>query len=301
MPNTRADIARYLSDKITESFYDNLKVQRKEEYKEFTTPKKSTKDEEIYASVGNLSPAEEKIEGGPLHYDTMKEMFFTTVINKTYDRGFSATWEATEDDPEKILQRVKTGGMIRAMISKREQNAAAVVDGVFTATGADGVAYAAANHPLDTTKTALVNNNLMTAGKINADNVIAGCNMFNSIYDYAGSKMDTSASSILAHANKQSDVNAVLMSNLKAGELSNTKNTVPNLKAKFGRYINLHYWHLLDDEIDSFILQRRTGLVPMSDQDKISTLNFYWAMVERYRAAQINPGFGHVSNAYTGT
>ena len=31
MPSTRADIARYLSDKISESFYDNLKVQRKEE------------------------------------------------------------------------------------------------------------------------------------------------------------------------------------------------------------------------------------------------------------------------------
>jgi uncharacterized protein YdiU (UPF0061 family) len=35
MPSTRADIARYLSDKITESFYDNLKKQRKEEYKDF--------------------------------------------------------------------------------------------------------------------------------------------------------------------------------------------------------------------------------------------------------------------------
>lgn len=300
MPNIRADIARYLSDKITESFYDNLKVQRKEEYKDFMTPKKSTKDEEIYASVGNLSPAEEKIEGGPLHYDTMKEMFFSTVVNKTYDRGFSATWEATEDDPDKILQKVKTGGMIRAMISKREQNAAAVVDGVFASISADGKVYAAADHPLDTTKTALVNNNLMAAGKIMPDSVVNGCNMFNDIKDYAGSKMDTSATAILAHANKQSEVNAVMLSNLKAGELSNTKNTVPNLKAKFGRYIHLHYWHLLDEQIDSFIFQRRTGLVPMNDQDKISTLNFYWVMIERYRAAQVNPGFGHVSNPYAG-
>lgn len=301
MPSTRADIARYLSDKISETFYDNLKQQKKEEYKDFFTPKKSTKDEEIYGSVGNLLSAEEKVEGGPLHYDTFKEMYFTTVINKTYDRGFSATWEETEDDPDKILQKVKTGGMIRAMISKREKNAAAVVDAVFTSTGADGVAYAADNHPLDTSKTALVNDNLMTAGPISPDNVIAGCNMFNSIYDYAGNLFDTSATAILAHSNQQARVNAVLMSNLKAQELSNTKNTVPMLKAKFGRYINLYYWHLLDENIDSFIFQRRTGLLPISDQDKISTLNFYWAMVERYRAAMINCGYGIISNAYTGS
>jgi phage major head subunit gpT-like protein len=300
MPSTRADIARYLSDKITESFTENLKKQRKEEYKEFFTPKKSTKDEEIYASIGNLLAAEEKVEGGALHYDTLTEMYFTTVINKTYDRGFSATWEEVEDDPDKIIQKARTGGMIRAMISKREKLAAAVVDGVFTSTSADGKVYAANDHPLDTTKTALVNDNLMTASAITPDNVITGCNMFNTIYDYAGNLLDTSATAILAHSNKQATVNAVLMSNLKASELSNTKNTVPMLKAKFGRYINANYWHLMDENIDSFIMQRRTGLVPFSDQDKISTLNFYWAMVERYRMAQINPGYGHVSNAYAG-
>jgi hypothetical protein len=187
------------------------------------------------------------------------------------------------------------------MISKREKEAAAVVDSVFTSTGADGVYYAANNHPLDTSKTALVNDNLMTAGAITPDNVIAGCNMFNTIYDYAGNLMDTSATAILAHSNQQARVNAVLMSNLKAQELSNTKNTVPMLKAKFGRYINAYYWHLLDENIDSFIFQRRSGLMPMSDQDKISTLNFYWAMVERYRLAIINNGYGHISNPYTGT
>lgn len=301
MPSTRADIARYLSDKITESFYDNLKKQKKEEYKEFFTPKKSDKDEEIYGSVGNLLAAEEKVEGGPLHYDTNKEMFFTTVINKTYDRGYTETWEKCEDNPDKVIANSQTGMMIRSMISKREKNCAAVVDGVFTETAADGVYYASNSHPLDTSKTALLNDNLMTAGAITPDNVITGCNMFNTIYDYAGNLLDTSATAILAHSNQQARVNGVLMSNLKAQELSNTKNTVPMLKAKFSRYINLYYWHLLDENIDSFIFQRRTGLIPFSDQDKISTLNYYWAMVERYRASQVNPGYGIVSNPYTGT
>jgi hypothetical protein len=302
MPSTRADIARYLSDKITESFHDNLKKQRKEEYKDFFTPKASDKDEEIYGSYGNLLQAEEKIEGGPLHYDTNKEMYFTTVINKTYDRGYMETWERCEDNPDKVIKNANTALMIRGMISKREKNAAAVVDGVFTNVGADGVTYASNSHPLDTSKTPLVNDNLMAAGAITPDNVIAGCNMFNHIYDYAGNLMDdTKATTILAHGDQQARVNAVLMSNLKAQELSNTKNTVPMLKAKFGRYINLYYWHLLDENIDSFIFQRRTGLIPFHEQDKINTLNYYWAMVERYRCAQINCSYGHVSNPYTGT
>ena len=301
MPSTRADIARYLSDKITESYYANLKKQKKEEYKDFFTPKSSTKDEEIYGSFGNLLPAEEKVEGGPLHYDPNKEMYFTTVVNKTYDRGYVETWEKCEDNPDKVIKNANPQLMIRAMVSKRETNAAAVVDGVFTDVGADGVAYAANNHPLDTSKTSVVNNNLMTAGAITPDNVIAGCNMFNSIHDFAGTKLDTTATSILSNTNQQARVNAVLMSNLKAQELSNTKNTVPTLKAKFSRYINLYYWHLLDDDIDTLIFQRRTGLLPFSEQDKRSTLNYYWAMVERYRAAIINSGFGIISNRYTGT
>lgn len=295
----RANFSRYLSDKITELFLENLKKPVKEEYLAFTTPKTSTKDEEIYDSIGNLSAAEEKAEGGPLHYEQVSQMYQTTVINKTYDRGFYETWEAIEDDVEKVISKINTGAMIRAMVTKREQEVAAVVDGVFTATSADGQAYAANAHPLDTSKTASTNDNLMTAGDITPDNIITGCNMFNDIKDYAGNPFDTSATAILAHANHGANIKAILESNLKASELSNTKNTVPALKPILGRYISKTYWHLLDETIPSFIFQRRSGLAPFEDQDKISTLNYYWAMVERYRAAQINPSYGIVSNPDT--
>lgn len=293
----RANFSRYLSDKITELFLENLKAPRKEEYLAFTTPKSSTKDEEIYDSIGNLSAAEEKTEGGPLHYEQVSQMYQTTVINKTYDRGFYETWEAIEDDVEKVISKINTGAMIRAMVTKREQEVAAVVDGVFATTGADGKTYAANDHPLDTAKTAAKNDNLMDAGDIAPDSIIAGCNMFNDIKDFAGNPFDTSATAILAHANHGANIKAILESNLKASELSNTKNTVPALKPILGKYISKTCWHLLDETIPSFIFQRRSNLQPFEDQDKISTLNYYWAMVERYRAAIINPGYGIISNA----
>lgn len=296
----RANFSRYLSDKITELFLENLKTPRKEEYLAFTTPKPSTKDEEIYDSIGNLSAAEEKAEGGPLHYEQVTQMYQTTVINKTYDRGFYETWEAIEDDVEKVIGKINTGAMIRAMVTKRETEVAAVVDGTFAAVSADGKVYAANDHPLDTAKTASANDTLMTAGAITPDNIITGCNMFNDIKDFAGNPFDTSATAILAHANNGANIKAILESNLKASELSNTKNTVPALKVILGKYISKTNWHLLDETIPSFIFQRRKGLTPFDDQDKTNTLNYYWAMVERYRAAQINPGYGVISNAYAG-
>jgi hypothetical protein len=301
MPNIRADQARYLSDKITESFNENLKVPQVEEYKAFTTPKASTKDEEIYASFGNLLAAEEKDEGGKFHYDTAKEMFFTTVVNKTYDRGFSDTMEAVSDDPDKVLKKVETGGILKALIIKRERNVGAVVDAVFTSTAADGVYYASASHPLDTAKTALLNDNLMSPGAITPDNINDGCNKFYDIHDFAGNLMSgTHATAILANLKKQKNVAVIFSSNLKPNELSNTDNPVTPLKQIFGRYINLNYWHLLDENIPSFIFQRRESVTTLSDQDKIQTGNFYWNASERYRAAHINSGFGHVSNAYAG-
>ena len=183
-------------------------------------------------------------------------MHQTTVANKTYDRGFYETWEAIEDDVEKVISKINTGGMIRAMITRREKEVAAEVDGVFGTTGADGVRYADNSHPLDTSKTAAVNDNLMTAGDITPDNIITGCNMFNDIKDFAGNPFDTSATAILAHANHGASIKAILESNLKASELSNTKNTVPALKPILGKYISKTYWHLLDETIPSFIFQK---------------------------------------------
>ena len=296
----RANFQRYLDDKVSEIFLEILKVPMEEEYLAFTTPKTSTKNEEKYDSIGNLSPAEEKVEGASMHYEQTTQMYQTTVINKTYDRGYYETLEATEDDVERVINKIKDSGIMQAMIAKREMAAAAIVDAVFTSTAADGVFYASATHPLDTSKTVSVNDNLMTAGAITPANVIAGCNKFHAIKNYAGVPFRTRATAILAHVNNGAVIKSVLESNLMAQELSNTKNTVPMLKPILSTYMNATNWHLLDEKIPSFIFQRRSDLRKTSSWDDRDTLNYYWAAFERYRVGQINPGFGHVSNAYAG-
>jgi phage major head subunit gpT-like protein len=298
----RSDRSRYLSDKITELFTACLTEPVTTEYSQWTKEKKSTLDQEIYDSVGCFGAAQEKSEGGDFHYETIPQMYQTTVINKTYDKGFYATMEEVEDDPEKIISKINMSGLKRAMDTKKELNSATVVDGVFTTTAADGVYYASDSHPLDTSKTASVNDNLMAASGITPENIILGCNMFNSIKDYAGNLfLGTQATAFMSHKNHESRFNAIQQSNLKAYELSNTKNTVPKLKGIFGKFLNAYYWHLLDENIDSFIYQKRRGLQELEDQDRIKNGNYYWNMNERYRMAQINPGFGHVSNPWTGS
>lgn len=297
----RSDRARYLSDKITELFTECLTQPVNYDFVKWTTEKQSKKDEEIYDSIGCFPAAQKKDEGSPFHYNTIPQMYQTTVINETYDQGFPATMEEIQDDVEKVISKINMPGLKRSLDIRKEMEAAAVVNAVFTATGADGVAYAADNHPLDTSKTASVNDNLMTAGAITPNNVIAGCNMFNSIKDYAGNLfLGTAATTFLAHPNHEATFNAIQQSTLKSDELSNTKNTVPKLRGAFGRFLHAYNWHLLDDSIPSFIFQKRSGLVSLDDQDKITNGNWYWNMHERYRMAQINPGFGVVSNAWTG-
>lgn len=293
MAMNRSDIARMMYVGQLEVFKENLKKNKKEEWSQYATVMNSKKNEETYDTLGNLQAAQEKNEEGSVNYGGIKQAYQTTVTNKTYANGFKVTMEASEDDQYNVIDAVKASELARTMISLKEENVAAIWDGVFTNTGSDGVASASDSHPL--IGSTLKNDNL-ASGAITPDNVIAASNKFNDIKNHSGGKFDTDATAILAHKNQQATVQAVLASSLKAMELSNTKNTVPALKAIFSRYINKVYWHLLDEDIVSVILQKRKGLTTDYDYDKRDTFNFYFNAHERYRAAIIHPGFGHVSS-----
>ena len=87
----------------------------------------------------------------------------------------------------------------------------------------------------------------------------------------------------------------MLQSALHPFEESNTKNTIPQLRTIFSSYINANKVHILDESIDSAIMQKRKGLTSGYDYDERETFNFYFNVHERYKAAMINPGFGFVT------
>jgi hypothetical protein len=180
------------------------------------------------------------------------------------------------------------------MQSQREEDIAAVWDGVFDTTGADGVYYASATHPLK--NSGLKNDNLGDSVAPSPDALTNLCNKFNHIYRHNGELFDTDASALLHHKDKMSTWQAILASNLKAMEQSNTKNTVPQLRLIWNKYINQDYYHAIDEEIESIIMQIRRGFKYNYTVDKKDTLNTYFNVTERRKAAHINPGFGHVSS-----
>lgn len=290
---TRSDIARAMYVGTKEVFMENLKKQPEQEWKSVVALKKSDKMEETYDSVGNLKPAHVKDEGNPVIYGDIKEAYKTTVKNETIANGFAVTMEAQEDEQWGIVPEVKVNELARTIISKKEQAVAAVWDGVTTNIGADGKAYASVDHPLVNTVEA-VNNNLVDEA-FNLASYQEGVNRFNHWYNHYGDKFFTKPSAMLAHRDRQTQIFAMLQSSLVPFEQSNTKNTIPQLKAIFNSYISGLQVHILDESIDSAILQERKSVTAAYDYDKRETFNFYFNVHERYKAAMINPGFGFVT------
>lgn len=295
MAMRRSDISRMLAAGQAKIFRENLKPAKKEQWRWCSTIMKSNKAQETYDSIGNLKPAHKKEEEGNIQYGKLEQAYQTTVVNETYANGYWFSMEVEEDDLYAVVDEGQQKELPRTMQYLREKHIAEVWDGVFDTVGADGVYYASATHPLKNCP-GKYNDNLADNVAPSPDALIAAANKFNHIYRHNGELMDTDATAILCHKDKMSTWQAILASNLKAQELSNTKNTVPMLRLIWNKYINTNYYHLIDEEIESVIMQIRRGFKYSYYVDKKDTLNTYFNVTERRKAAHINPGFGHVSS-----
>ncbi len=293
MPTNREDIAKAMFIDAKDVFMKNLENYKKADYKSYMSDEKSTKDKEKYETVGNLKPAGEKLEGEPIEYGKITDGNTTYITNKTWANGITNTMEAKEDDQWGIIKKGSVPELARTMMVLREENSAAVWNEVQSRTGADGVAYAANNHPLLNTGVS-VNDNLNT-GVLNFDNFESTVNMFEDWKSHYGQRFVTSPDRIMMNKKRQIGYAALIQSNLKAFESSNTKNTLPVLNTVFGHYLNALLVHFVDTSIKSAVFQRRKGLTPAYDYDKRSTFNFYFNVHERYQTGMINPGFGFIT------
>lgn len=289
----RTDIAKFLFTEISMIFKDNLAKPRKTYYDKMCTIMPSKKSQETYQNVGNLRPAEEVSEEGQIPYGSITDGLTTTVINKKYANGFKFSFEAYDDDQHGILSRVRSTEIDRTLKTKKERMVAAVWNNVTTDTGADGVAFASASHPL-LNNTSLYNNNLVS-GVFNPTNYKAGIDLFLNWYNHQGEVFETEAKAMYAYKGRQMYIFEMLLSSLKAFEISNTKNFLPKVKPVLSRYLSALPVHLVDTDIPSAILQKRKGVTAGYAIDEKDNQMFYYNLWERYRAAMINPGFGFVT------
>lgn len=270
----------------------NLEAPKNEAWKNYATVMNTTKMEETFETLGNLPAAKITAPGASIEYGKSQDAYETTVKPVKVTNGFSIDLETSDDDQYSVKGNLVTD-LYSTMITEREKAVAAQWNGVFTNTGADGVFYASATHPLK--GTSLKNDNLAT-GTITPDNIITADCKFNAIKKHNGDVFDTSATAILAHKGKGALIKSILESTLKASELSNTKNTVPSLKVILSKYLSAAPWHLLDENIASVIMLIRQGLKTHSEFDAKDTLVWYFNAYERYKSAVVHDSFGFVSS-----
>lgn len=298
MATRRSDIAKAMFVGSKEIFKRNLETRKEQQWKAYMTVKSSDKSEEKYETIGNLKPATEKLEGASIEYGKITDGRTTTIVNKTWANGFEVTMEATEDDKWKLVADAKSSELVRTIVDLKEENCADVWNEVKTRVSADGQAYASHSHPLLNTAGA-VNDNL-GHGVIDATSVgfatwDAMIKMFKGIHNHYGKHFSTSPTSALMSRSRQTTVMALLQSQLKPFEASNTKNTIPVLKLIFSDFLDDLLVHFLDETIDSAVLQVRKGIVTGYEFDEKSTFNFYFNIHERYNAGMINEGFGFIT------
>lgn len=299
MAGTRkADIAKAMYIGSKEIFKKNLESRSEQEWKSYMSVKTSDSSEEKYETIGNLKPATEKLEGASIEYGKITDGRTTTIVNKTYANGFEVSMEAKEDDKWKLVADAKASELVRTIIDLKEENCADVWNNVTTRISADGTAYASDNHPLLNTAGA-VNDNKVTGvidnsatGFTTWDNAVK---QFATLKNHYGKRFMSKPTSALMSRNRQTTVMALLQSQLKPFEASNTKNTIPVLKLIFGSFLDDLLVHFLDETIDSAVIQVRKGIVTDYDYDARSTFNFYFNIHERYNVGMINEGFGFVT------
>lgn len=304
MAETRiSDISALIYAGIDEVFNAAAKAPKRKYYVNIVREKTLAKKYGWYDTVGDLGPAEQHTEGAPITFDKIEYNNRTTIETVVYSKGVQGTMESMEFDLENVVKRQFGAPLVKVMVNKKERIVAAAYDGVFTATGADGVYQASDSHPLK--NSALLNDNLLT-GEMSTTNIAKAKNMFNQIKDQAGDFFDTEPTHLLIHPNKMFLALQLLNSNLMAMELSNNKNVLQDvmpikiLVDKFLTYntsTEVSAWFMLDKSLDAGCLLQKKGALKLQTWWDLNTLSYKGIAYEMYGVGFTAPGYGFVASA----
>ena len=306
MATTRlADLSNLILAGSDEVFNKASKAPRRQYWKEICREEQQEKRTGNYDTVGNLGAATEHNEESAIVFDKIEYNNRTSIISKVYEKGVKATLESTEFDLYDVVKRQFGEPLVNVMNNKKERIVAAVWNGVFTDTGADGVALASDSHPLKN-NLLLVNDNLIT-GALSTEKIKEAKNRFNFIYDQAGEYFDTMPTHLLIHPNKMFQALELLNSVLMAWELTNTKNSLQDvmpIKIIQNKYLtyavaaDVSPWFLLDKNLTDAgcVLQTKKGLT-LKTWFENEDLSLKGIAYEIYGAGMVAPGYGFIASA----
>lgn len=255
-----------------------------------------------YQQIGQLGPAAVKPEGDNMEIDKIEDAYTTEITVQTIAKAAGTSFESLQDDQYNVVNQVFGPVLIDKLVQFKERAIADLYNDSFSTTGADGVYEIDDDHPL--VNSALENDNLAT-GSLTVENLKAAYNKFNFIYDQSGEYMNSRPTHLLTHPNKMFQIIELMESNLLAHELSNTKNSLMDLRIKpvFNPYIDytaatdVAPWFLLDRNLpdSGAVLQRQTGY-EIQKWTNEENMTYYASVAERYGTGMIAPGYGVVGS-----
>lgn len=296
MPYTLSDdISRMLLAGQKEIFTRNFDTYPLE-YTKFTTKKSSSKETETYDSMGNLKAASQKIEGDAIEYGKIRQAYQTRITNKTWANGYEFTMEAMKYDLYGCINSAKAKELSRTMRELEEARAIYWIDNAATINLADGVPLASDSKPLrDSDDT---NDTLATSSSLaDPDNHKTMINMFYSFKNHAGGPMKARPGRGFTHFVNQLTIEEIYRSMNKANEMSNTKNTLPNISWSYSTYMSSQTaWMMWDPSYEHILFQWYMKTDFENDYDKRYTKNMYFNSIAMYQTGCL-PNIGIVYNA----
>ena len=299
-----SDLGNLLYAGLDAVFNSALKSPRQTYYKNIVHQKSVGKKYGWYETVGAMGAAAEHLDGAAYLFDKVEDGAKTTIENKEYYKGVQMTKGVQKWDLYDQLQKTFGAPLVSRLVQLKEKAVADAYNDAFSDTGADGVAIFSNSHPLD--NSVKLNDNL-ASGALTPDNLIAAKNMFNAIYDQGGEYFDTMPTHLLIHPNKKFLALQILMSNLMALELSNTKNVVQDVmpvKIVENKYLDYNTstgvspWFLLDMTLtDAGCILQQEGGTELKTWEDNNTGNIRGVASEWYGVGFVSPGYGAVGSA----
>jgi len=290
-----ADISRMITVKQKEVFlknFDPFPI----EYPEFTTEKKATKKTETFDSMGNLSAAEVKPEGGSISYGKVEQAYQTEITVQTYAKGFQHTMEAIKFDLNGVMEAAKAKELARVARECEEARAIYWVDNAVAVNLADGVPLGSDSRPLFNSGGT---NDTLTTGALAPTTINTAVGMFSQFKNHQGGPMKCRVTDGLTNAINMLTVEEIMKSALRAYELSNTSNQLPKIAWHYSSYMSsTTAWMLWDKSFEHILMLWFEKTQFGQDEDKRDTLDLYYNYYAIYESGCL-PNVGLVYSAGT--
>lgn len=202
-----------------------------------------------HAQVSALSPAAEVGEGAEIPQDKIRQGYSTTFKSKKYGILLASSQESIDHDRFDTLSK-NPAKMGRSMATTREIEAAKIFNNGFSATGSDGKALFATDHPLLAPGAGTSSNRLATDADLSVTSLKDMITVFKKQLDTAGNKLMIQPKYLLVPSELQYLAHELLKSvYLPEGSLNNVSSVGPEGAFKMEPIT----WEFLTDA-DAFFL-----------------------------------------------